>query len=49
MGENENNSLIFISSLYFIQVKGDKASTVVEFAKSKEGCDYIYGIKKDKN
>ena len=34
--------LFLLSSLYFIQVKGDKASTVVEFAKSKVGCGYIW-------
>ena len=31
-----------ICSLCILQAKGDKASVVVEFAKSKLGCGYIW-------
>ena len=34
---------LIICSLCILQIKGDKAATVVEFAKSKLGCGYIWG------
>ena len=33
---------LIICSLCILQIKGDKAATVVEFAKSKIGCGYIW-------
>lgn len=34
---------IIILLLWIIQIKSDKASQVIEFAKSKIGCGYVWG------
>ena len=35
--------LIIISSLCILEIKGDKASIVAKFSKSRVGCGYCHG------
>ena len=34
---------LLLVSLSIIQIKGDNASKIVEFAQSKVGCGYVWG------